>query len=218
MVAITLGILTNLHAARQFRESRRATVLSHRPILVPVHEAGWLSKLDAEDHWFPAEREYKTGDARPALQNEVFRVARRSGVPHASLALRNVGQGPALVRRIVVWDATGSSGELTGQAAVAAGGTSTFVVPLGSQTGADGYALAGERWSPQSLPDALLTRRDVSANKNPAVHFLEVEFDDIFDNPSGSFRLRAWFDPRDFGSWQVISDPSEWIPTSPQSK
>lgn len=212
IVVLALGILANLHTAREFRLSRRATILSHRPILMPLHQAQWLSKDSSP--WFPAMSKYPVDEPKRVDSNQVFRVANRDDVPHASISLRNVGQGPAIIRRVSVWNSSGKRGETTGETAVAAGGETQLIVPLSSNSGSDGFELARTSFwiRGYSIPAEVTSQWEEARNSGGKVHFLEVDFEDIFDDKSGIFSLRAWFDPRGFGSWRIAGELSECLP------
>lgn len=140
----------------------------------------------------------------PHHVRHVFRVNSRSDREADAIGLvyvRNVGQGAALVREIRLWNADQRSGSRTGAIAIGAGQCEPISVALERATESDGLAEVRRSWSAPGSVLAEWALLDTSR-----LFFLEIRYDDVFASPGG-YKLRAWFDYRNRGSW-VASEQS----------
>lgn len=203
IAAVLLGRAAYGASTRQLRQSELATYLSHRPLLVPVHETpGMLIKqadavgLDGRPGpSFPAQDSFPIEE--PQVIARVFRVNARSDrvtEPRAALFLRNVGQGPAWLTALRLESAGGHVGSLTGRVAIGAGNYEELRVELRAAV-----------TDPPPLRDRL--RVDLPADladlPPDRVFLLELSYEDVFEDRR-QYSMRAWFDPRERGAWRIV--------------
>jgi hypothetical protein len=202
MAAVILGWGGFRAASQQAEDGRRATVLAYRPLLVPVHESAGPPSENGSRQFFPALEGVMIEPSDSATRT--FRVTQRldldrktnDQIPQAWLHLRNVGQGPAIIDDVTVWNFSGRRGELAGLGSVGAGSCELFTGDL------DG-SIPSEQVARTQRANGLHSRW---IKKEPdRVYWLEVTYSDVF----GSLpvrRLQAWFDPEGRGQWRVLSD------------
>jgi hypothetical protein len=205
MAAVILGWGGFQAAARQAEDSRRATVLAYRPLLVPVHESAGPSDNAGPRQFYPAMDGVSTnkvnGGTRTLRVTERLSLQGRTTkhVRQAWVYLRNVGQGPAVLDKVTMWNALGHRGELAGSGSIGSGDFELFVGDLEPVMSADDVAFVRERhdleshWSPLE-PDR--------------IYWLEVTYSDVFASQPLR-RLQAWFDPTGRGHWRVVSKLSD---------
>lgn len=196
--AVVLGLSAYRTSSAQLRAARLATYLAHRPVLVPVHDPAGMSIDQADavgldgrvEPTFPSITRFKVLDSEPS--ERVFRVNARRGrpdAPSATVCLRNVGDGPAIVQELTVRNLAGVGGALTGSAAIGARGDEIFVIQL---------AGGGE-----DIDDARAPEELEQLAESDRVFVLDIVYEDVFTEPR-RYALRAWFDPRDRGGWRFV--------------
>ena len=206
--AVLLGRAAYSASTESLRQAKRATLLAHRPVLVPMHDTPGMSIKQSDgigldgtiDPSFPASERYAVIES--PVTSRVFRVNARAAAPdapRASVFLQNVGRGPALVTSVRLRNLAGHDGSAIGPVAIGAGEYLELVIDLRSE------GATPERGARADLPPALT---ELEANR---VFLLELVYEDVFADRR-RYGLRAWFDPRQHGAWTITAAtaPSEF--------
>jgi hypothetical protein len=216
VAAVALGYIGFSAATQQALEARRATELSHQPLLVPIHEGG-IQLFGSPDKHFPAYRPTRLEEkSTPSLLVQARQIDTVvGGVTHKHwqviLHLKNVGQGAAIILNAKAWNGTGQVGRLSGASSIGSGEVSTFIAQLDQKLIDDQQIITNTILRTQqlwSLPEAL---ERWTSEEPIRLFFLEVMYTDVFNRPGRQRLLRAWFDPIDYGRWHVVSDLSVHI-------
>lgn len=198
-LASTVAALTALYISReallrtdqQLAHARLVTILSRRPLLLPVHQSVTYpdSSGDLADHPPTAER----FRLRPPDAGAYAFVADTKATYF--VPVRNAGEGPALGITGTLWHHSGPHGPLVGPSALGAGELATFTVRLGD----------AHRPPPIGLSNALAQQR---AKAPSELFWLETTCHDVFGNPIGA---QAIFDSDGLGGWHspVSEDSSD---------
>jgi hypothetical protein len=184
LTAIYLSTRSLARTDQQLESTRRTTVLSRYPLLLPVHQsvvfpssAGRLATHP------PTEDRFELSSTVTGSYAFVADTSDRYVIP-----IENVGEGPALRIAGRLWRNDGTVGEVAGPSVLGAGRLAIMSATL---CPADADAPAG-------FHAAIIA---VDGPLGSTFFWLDLSYQDVFGNQVGA---RALFDSRGLGTWRHL--------------
>jgi hypothetical protein len=192
------------YAGEQARLAALATANSYRPVLLPVHDAVPVQLDPSAEPYFPALDAFAVPD-RSAGQS-VFLVDARQR--RATIHIRNVGSGPALVTRGLLFDHLGRRGELQGNPAIGPGDDERYSVTIAAHDVPVGDFTGPSRPDLRTVWEQLVTDRQC----RDRLFLLAVDYAGLAPGVEADV-MEAVYDPRGTGRWQTSIQNEEPRPT-----
>ena len=216
VTATYVGWQASRAADRQAQEATKAVLLDNRPLLVPVHDLAGTGVVDLTnlmDLW-PAQVAHPGARMEMAVgrATRIFAVNKQTG--RALVYLENAGSGPAIVLSASLVSLDGQRrGDVRGTNCLRPGAAEVLVGTLPSRPSEKCSIEAVEAWlrlKPGAIREGEIARlrsewtgEDLQ-KLNDRIFLLRVDYDDVFEG--GPARtLKAWFDPRESGHWEVVT-------------
>lgn len=213
--ALYLGLRAYKISLLQAKQAIKTTVISRQPLLTVIHEPiGWSGE-SIKDPWFPAEEPFLVVDEpqNPIMQPpaarafsvlvEMTRTDER--VERALVYLRNVGEGPAMIRTAELRSGLGLVGNLLGNTSLGSGCVEAYSCELRhDRVDADTIAEIADQWA-GDWDEAYTLAANWRSRDAERLYFLEIHYDDIFGASENPRTLRAWFDSSERGQWRTRS-------------
>jgi hypothetical protein len=192
------------YAGEQARLAALATANSYRPVLLPVHDAVPVEIDASAEPYFPALDAF-TVPERSAGES-VFLVDARQR--RATIHIRNVGAGPAVITRGFLSDYAGRRGELEGNPAIGPDDEERFSVTTAA------HDVRPSDFTGPSSADLRTVWQELVADPRyrDRVFLLAVHYVGLA--PGGEVDvMEAVYDPRGTGRWRTSIQNEEPRPT-----